>query len=78
MMITQEELGQRLRQARERIGIKQDEVAIVLGLDATAIAKIEHGKRRVGALELMRLVALYNVAISDMLADPTEGCNPMS
>ncbi len=49
-MITPEELGQRLRKAREDAGIKQEEAASVLGLDATAIAKIEHGKRGVGAL----------------------------
>ncbi|HVB21550.1 MAG TPA: XRE family transcriptional regulator [Ktedonobacteraceae bacterium] len=72
-MITPEELGQRLRQAREEAGIKQEEAAAVLGLDATAIAKIEHGKRGVGALELMRLVTLYKVSVSELLADASQG-----
>jgi Zn-dependent peptidase ImmA (M78 family)/transcriptional regulator with XRE-family HTH domain len=71
-MITPEELGKRLRQAREHVGIKQDDAAAVLGLDATAIAKIEHGKRGVGALEMMRLATLYKVSMSDMLANVFE------
>src|SRR5438270_6187274 len=72
-MITPEELGQRLRKAREDAGIKQEEAASVLGLDATAIAKIEHGKRGVGALELMHLATLYNVSVSELLADASQG-----
>jgi Zn-dependent peptidase ImmA (M78 family)/transcriptional regulator with XRE-family HTH domain len=71
MMLTQEELGKRLRQARERAGFKQDDAAAALGLDATAIAKIEHGKRGVGVLELMCLATLYKITISDVLAHIT-------
>lgn len=72
-MITLEELGQRLRKAREDAGIKQEEAATVLELDTTAIAKIEHGKRGVGALELIRLATLYKVPINDLLADASKG-----
>jgi Zn-dependent peptidase ImmA (M78 family)/transcriptional regulator with XRE-family HTH domain len=71
-MITPEELGKRLRQARERVGLKQDDAAAALELDATAIAKIEHGKRGVGALEMLRLAALYKVSMSDLLANAVE------
>ncbi len=72
-MITLEELGQRLRKTREDAGIRQEEAARELELDTTAIAKIEHGKRGVGALELMRLATLYKVPISDLLADASKG-----
>jgi len=72
-MITPEELGQRLRKVREDAGIKQEEAATVLGLDATVIAKIEHGKRGVGALELMRLATLYKVSVSELLVDASQG-----
>ena len=72
-MITLEELGQRLRRVREDAEIKQEEAAAVLGLDATAIAKIEHGKRGVGALELMHLASLYKVPVSELLADASQG-----
>ena len=71
-MITPEELGKRLRQAREYVGLKQEDAAAALRLDATAIAKIEHGKRGVGALEMVRLATLYKVSMSDLLANAVD------
>lgn len=77
-MITAEELGSRLREARERAGYKQDGAAAALGLDATAIAKIERGKRGVGALELKRLASLYGVSLDYLLDEPeAEGRVPL-
>lgn len=69
-MITQEELGQRLRRARERAGYKQEDAARALGLDDTAVTKMERGKRGVGALELKRLASLYGTSVEDLLEDP--------
>ncbi len=68
-MVTLEELGRRLRHARERAGCTQEEAAAALGLDPTAIAKIERGKRGVGALELKGLAALYGTPIGSLLED---------
>lgn len=68
-MITPDELGRRLRQAREREGQTQEDAAAVLGLDPTAIVKIEHGRRGVGAIELKQLASLYRVSISALLED---------
>jgi len=69
-MITLEELGKRLRQARVVAGYTQEEAGQALGLDDTAIAKIERGKRGVGALEIKRLASLYGVSVDDLLDDP--------
>ncbi len=68
-MITLEELGQRLRCARDEAGYTQEEAGAALGLDATAIAKIERGKRGVGALELKALASLYGVSVETMLEE---------
>lgn len=68
-MMTQEELGRRLRQSRERAGVTQGEAGRALDLDDTAVAKIERGKRGVGALELKRLAALYRAPVEDLLED---------
>jgi Zn-dependent peptidase ImmA (M78 family)/DNA-binding XRE family transcriptional regulator len=68
-MMTQEELGRRLRRARERAGITQGEAGQALDLDDTAVAKIERGRRRVGALELKHLASLYRVPVDDLLED---------
>ncbi|MGH3146792.1 MAG: ImmA/IrrE family metallo-endopeptidase, partial [Rubrobacter sp.] len=68
-MITQVELGRRLRRARERARCTQEEAGQALGLDDTAVAKIERGRRGVGALELKRLASLYGTSVEDLLED---------
>lgn len=70
-MISEEEeaLAWRLRQYREWAGMKQSEAAKVLGLDATAITKIEHGERGVSAMELLALAKAYHVSVSTLLGE---------
>jgi Zn-dependent peptidase ImmA (M78 family)/transcriptional regulator with XRE-family HTH domain len=78
-MLTLEELGTRLRRAREAVGYTQEESARALGLDATAVAKMERGRRGVGALELKRLASLYGTSVEDLLEDPlAEGEVPLT
>jgi transcriptional regulator with XRE-family HTH domain len=57
-------LAERLRTAREAAGISQDSVAQTLGVPRAAISQIEHGNRRVEAIELARLAKLYKKSLS--------------
>src|SRR5271170_8142257 len=52
-------LGDRLREARKYLGLKQEEVAAYLKIPRTALTDIENGQRRVEAIELTRLAKLY-------------------
>lgn len=52
-------LGERLREARKYLGLKQEEVATYLKIPRTALTDIENGQRRVEAIELGRLAKLY-------------------
>ena len=52
-------LGARLREAREYLGLSQDEVAKYLNIPRTALSHIESGQRRIDALELKKLAQLY-------------------
>ena len=52
-------LGDRLREARKYLGLKQEEVAAYLKIPRTALTDIENGQRRVEAIELTRLARLY-------------------
>ncbi len=52
-------LGDRLREARKYLGLKQEEVATYLKIPRTALTDIESGQRRVEAIELTRLAKLY-------------------
>jgi transcriptional regulator with XRE-family HTH domain len=57
------QLGERLREARKYLGLKQEEVANYLKLPRTALTDIESGQRKVEALELTRLARLYRQSV---------------
>ena len=63
MVITAEEIGQRLRYAREGRHITQESAGAALGLQRSAISLMESGQRQVSTLELTRLAELYGRAI---------------
>lgn len=46
------QLGQRIRQARERLGMTQETLAERAGKDQRAISEYENGKRRLSAVDL--------------------------
>ena len=56
-------LGNRLREARKYLGLKQEEVATYLKIPRTALTDIENGQRRVEAIELTRLARLYRQSV---------------
>jgi transcriptional regulator with XRE-family HTH domain len=60
-------LAQRLREAREYVGLSQDEVAGALGISRPAVTNIESGTRKVEAIELERLSALYGRSVEALL-----------
>ena len=60
-------IGSRLRAIRESRQIKQSEAAAALGVDATAISKIETGTRQLSAIELGKLANLYQISASFVL-----------
>lgn len=62
-------LGQRLRASREYLGFSQDEVAKHLGISRTALSNIESGQRKVDALELKQLAAIYQRSIGFFTGD---------
>jgi Zn-dependent peptidase ImmA (M78 family)/transcriptional regulator with XRE-family HTH domain len=53
----QQQLGQRIADARIETELTQAELAAAIDLDRTAVAKIEAGSRRVSAVELGRIAA---------------------
>lgn len=65
----QEAVGQRLRSARETLGLTQEDVAGALRIQRTSVIAIEAGKRNVSALELRRLARLYRRSVSWLLGE---------
>ena len=64
-----DELGRRLRMAREDRGLSQQAVADALGLPRTAVTQLEAGKRSVSTLELSRFSELYLCPVADFLQE---------
>ena len=58
------QLGERLREVRKYLGLKQEEVSTHVKIPRTALSDIESGQRRVEALELARLAKLYRQPVS--------------
>ncbi len=62
-----EYLANRLKEAREYLGLSQEYVAQQTQLPRPAISEIEAGRRRVESIELQRLAALYGRPLSYFL-----------
>jgi Zn-dependent peptidase ImmA (M78 family)/transcriptional regulator with XRE-family HTH domain len=69
MAITQQELGRRIRAARDVCGMTQDDVAARLGVSRPSVVQIEAGNRAISSLELDRLAFLFGRDIREFLAD---------
>ena len=62
-------LGSKLKEAREYIGLRQEQVAQHLGIPRTGVSEFETGKRNVSALELKKLAHLYQRSVQYFTGD---------
>ena len=63
-------LGGRIREARKRADMSQEDLGRAIGLDRTAVNKIEGGTRKVTALELSDIGAAVGVRMSTFFEEP--------
>ncbi len=61
------EFLERLRSARHKAGLTQQEVARQLGKPQSFVSKCESGERRVDVVELERFAAVYGKPVSYFL-----------
>lgn len=64
------DLASRIGQYRELAGISQVELASEIGIDRTAMSKIESGTRRVSAVELHDLARVLGIRMEWLFSDP--------
>ncbi|MDT0278160.1 helix-turn-helix domain-containing protein [Blastococcus goldschmidtiae] len=69
MAVDSSTLGARIRDARDRAGLTQAELATATSLDRSSLAKIESGARRVSALELARIADAVGARIEWFLEE---------
>lgn len=74
--IERQQLGAKLKDAREYLELSQDEVAKALDLPRTAISMIENGQRKVEAIELKKFAEIYQRSISHFTGEE-RGTSPL-
>lgn len=68
-------LAQRLREAREYVGLSQEDVATALGVSRPAVTNMEAGARKVEAVELDKLSQLYGQTVQYLLTGETQAAD---
>ncbi|MFK3980658.1 helix-turn-helix domain-containing protein [Micromonospora sp. NPDC050397] len=63
-------LGERIREARKRVGLSQEDLGRAVGLERTVVNKIEAGVRKVTALELSDIAGAIGVRMSTFFEEP--------
>ena len=64
------DLGRRIAQARQEADLTQAELGHAVGLDRTAIAKVETGVRKVSAAELLAIASVLDRPIDSFVFEP--------
>ncbi len=72
MSVSAQEMGRRLRAARESCGMTQEDVARRLGVSRPTVAQMELGNRAATSIELDKLAYLFGRDIREFVADTFE------
>ncbi len=64
------QIGKRIRAARERLGLTQEDVAQALGLTPEGFGAFERGDRRIGIEYLLKLVEILQQPVNYFLNTP--------
>lgn len=62
-----EQVGQRIRLARERCDINQSGLAVLIGLQQGTVCRIESGEIAVSAERLLEIAAALQVSVVELL-----------
>ncbi len=61
----EKQVGNRIKQLRNNLGISQEELGFLSGVHRTYIASLEVGKRNVSIVTLEKIVKALNVSMSE-------------
>lgn len=67
---TQADLGRRIAEARAEAGVTQADLAATIGLERTALVRIESGERRVSAIELVAIAGALDRPVDWFFTEP--------
>lgn len=61
-------VGKRVKELRNRLGISQEELAYIAGLDRTYITSVECGKRNISIVNIEKIAKALNVTLAEFFA----------
>lgn len=61
-------VGKRVKDLRNKIGISQEELAEIAGLDRTYITSVECGKRNISIVNIEKLAKALNVSLAEFFS----------
>ena len=61
----QEDVGNRIKEYRNNMGISQESLAHEAGLDRTYITSVERGKRNISIVNLEKITKALNIKLSE-------------
>lgn len=64
-MLTQKQLGQRIRKLRDGKELSQEELAKFIGISRAALSELERGNRSLGALELVKMAKIFELSADE-------------
>ena len=60
------ELGKRIRDLRNSIGLSQEKFALQIGMDRTYLASVETGKRNISICNIKKIANGLGVSLSEL------------
>lgn len=62
-------MANNIKELREKLGIKQEELAKILGIEPATLSNKENGRRSFTVKEVLILEDILNVSVRDMFID---------
>lgn len=66
-MITKK-LGERIKEARNKIGLSQEKFALSIGMDRTYFASVEAGRRNISICNIKKIADGLGVSLSELFS----------
>lgn len=67
-MLTQKQLGQKIKKMREGRELSQEELAKLIGISRAALSELERGNRSLDALELAKIAKIFGLSTDELLS----------
>ncbi|MBQ4447994.1 MAG: helix-turn-helix transcriptional regulator [Clostridia bacterium] len=63
------DLGNRIRELRQQIGLSQEKFALKIGMDRTYFASVEAGKRNISIINIKKIADGLDVSLGVLFSD---------